>query len=237
MRIFTHAVMVALLAVAPASTEGTALNQITFVEWVDPTEHAFRVEVPKDWQVSGGLHWNGQVDARCFVRARSSDGKIQIFLDDPDILPRTILNPVYTRMGWVEGRVVQSQTGPIFIQRFLSGSQYAQQHVTWRLCRNPRWVKVGDVPSLSKSITTALEPLARSSGGMARASAGEASFTCNDAQGYVFATTVLISSMSGPIQGWGVYKLCGFLSSDPMRSMVARYIMEHMTATLTIDRS
>jgi len=237
MRIFTGGVLAAILALGSASTGGTAPNQINFAQWVEPTEHAFTVEVPKDWQVNGGLHWNSPIDPRGFVRVRSSDGKVQIFIDDPDILPRMVPNPVYTRMGWVEGRVFQTQTGPIFIQRFLSGSQYAQQHVTWRLCRNPRWVKVGDVPSLSRSITTAIEPLAQSSGAIARASAGEASFMCNDAQGYVFATTLLTSSTSGPIQGWGVYKLCGFLSSDPMQSMEARYIMEHMMATLTINPS
>jgi hypothetical protein len=92
-------------------------------------------------------------------------------------------------------------------------------------------VKTGDLPALSQSITSAIESYARASGGIARASAGEASFLCNNDQGYVFATTVLASSPTGPIQIWGVYKLSGFVSSDPMRSMQARYIMNHMMAT------
>jgi hypothetical protein len=220
-----------------ADTHDDDQAQVTFLRWVEPTEHSFSVEVPRGWQISGGLHWNGPIDPRSFLRVVSPDHKVQVFVDDPDILPRTVPNPLHAQMGLAEGRVVQSGAGPILIQRFQTGSLYAKQHVTWRLCRDPRWVKVADLPDLSKSITSAVEPLARSSGAIARASAGEASFTCQGSQGYVFATTVLASSPGGPIQTWAVYKLSGFLSSDPMQSMRARYIMEHMTATWTFDRA
>ena len=225
--------MICALSVVPKTAR--AQGDTPFVKWVEPTERSFSVAVPKDWQVSGGLHWNGPIDARGFVRVQSPDGKVQIFIDDPDILPRQVPHLAYAQLGWVEGRVVQSQAGPIFIQRFLTGSQYAQQHVTWRLCRNPHWVKVGNLPALSNSIAASIKPLVPP-GATARPSAGEASFTCNNAQGYVFATTVLASG-GGPIQIWGVYKLSGFLSSDPMQSMKARYIMEHMMATWTINPS
>jgi PQQ-dependent catabolism-associated CXXCW motif protein len=220
---------------SPAPTPSPA--QVNFVEWVDPTERSFSVAVPQGWHVSGGTHWNGQTDARNFVRAQSPDGKLRVFIDDPDILGRQVPNPVHAQMGWVEGRVVQSPTGPLFIQRFLTGSQYAQQHVTWRLCQKPRWIRTGDSFELSSKITAAIQPYAGSMGGTARASAGETTFTCDDDQGYVSATTVLATSSSGPIQVWGVYKLSGFVSSDPMRSMQARYVMEHMMATFTVNPS
>lgn len=228
-----------VLAAPKLPATAAAQGQVQFVKWVDPTERAFSLKVPKGWQVNGGIHWISQIDARGYLKARSPDGKVQIFIDDPDILTRQVPHPAYAQMGWVEGKVVQAQTGPIFIQRFQSGSQYAQQHVTWRLCKSPRWVKTGDLPALSQSITSAIESYARASGGIARASAGEASFLCNNDQGYVFATTVLASSPSptAPIQIWGVYKLSGFVSSDPMRSMQARYIMDHMMATFTPNTS
>lgn len=218
---------------ASKSPTAAAPAQVRFVKWTDPTERAFDLEVPQGWQVSGGIHWLGQIDARGYVQARSPDGKVRIFIDDPDILMRQVPHPAYAQIGWVEGRVVQAPTGPIFIQRFQTGSQYAQQHVAWRLCKRPHWVKKGDLPALSRTITSSIEPYARANGAIARASAGEASFLCDNAQGYVFATTVLASSPSGPIQGWGVYKLSGFVSTDPLRSMQARYIMDHMMATFT----
>src|SRR5262249_49645562 len=141
----------------------------------------------------------------------------------------------YARIGWTEGRVVQTGTGPIMIQRFLSGSQYAQQYAALRLCKEPRWVGGGDSRELSSQITASIQPFARSMGGTAQARAGEASFLCGDVQGHVFATTVLATSASGPIQGWGVYRLAGFTSADPSRSMLARYVMEHMMATWKVD--
>jgi len=43
--------------------------------------------------------------------------------------------------------------------------------------------------------------------------------------------TFLAWSASGPTQVWGVQGVGVFLSADPMRSMQARYILEHMLAT------
>jgi len=236
-RILVCAVIFTLIVYMPASSASTAPETVTFVKWTDPTEQSFSVEVPKGWNVNGGVHWNGPTDARGFLRVKSSDEKVQVFIDDPDILPRQVPHPAYTQMGWVEGRVVQTQAGPVLIQRFLTGSQFAKQYTMQRICKKPHWVKADDMSSLSQSITDSIKPEAQASGAIARASAGEASFLCNNAQGYVFVTTVLASSTTGPIQIWGVYKLSGFTSADPARSMQARYVMNHMMATWTINKS
>lgn len=236
-RIIFYTITFMLFATIPAASASTAQGAVTFVKWTEPKEQSFSVEVPKGWQVSGGVHWNGPTDARGFLRAKNLEEKVQVFIDDPEILPRQVPHPAYTQMGWVEGRVVQSPAGPVLIQRFHTGSQFAKQYVLQRLCKNPRWVKVDDMPSLSQSITDSIMPDARSSSAMARASAGEASFLCNNTQGYVFVTTVLVSSQSGPIQLWAVYKLSGFLSTDPIRSMQAHYVMNHIMATWTTSKS
>jgi len=236
-RIIYYTIALILLATIPAVSASTAQGAVTFVKWTEPKEQSFSVEVPKGWQVSGGVHWNGPTDVRSFLRAKSPDEKVQVFIDDPEILPRQVPHPAYAQMGWVEGRVVQSPAGPVLIQRFHTGSQFAKQYALQRLCKNPRWVKVDDMPSLSQSVTNSIIPEAQASGGIARASAGEASFMCNNTQGYVFVTTVLVSSSTGPIQLWAVYKLSGFLSSDPTSSMQARYIMNHILATWTVSKS
>jgi len=237
MRRLALLVLAGAVAVPCSTFLGAAAESppLTFVRWVDPAERSFSVEVPQGWAISGGTHWIGQTDVRAYARAESPDRALRVFVDDPDVLGRQIPNPAYAQIGWTEGRVVQSGTGPIMIQRFLTGSQYAQTYATLRLCKNPRWVRSGDLGALSNQITASIQPFARSMGGSAQASAGEASFTCGDAQGYVFATTVLVGTSSGPIQGWAVYKLAGFTSADPARSMLARYAMEHMQATWTVD--
>jgi len=105
-----------------------------------------------------------------------------------------------------------------------------------KLCKDAPWVRVDDLSSLSQSITNSIRPEAQASGAVAQASAGEASFFCSSTQGFVFVTAVLASSPKGSIQVWAVYKLSGFLSTDPMRSMQTRTIMEHMVATWTISK-
>src|SRR5579871_1965082 len=106
-----------------------------FTLWTDPAEHAFTVKVPVGWRISGGTHRNAPIDARNYVRADSPDGKIRIWIDDPNILPRQAPHPAYYRMGWYEGRVVQSPAGPLLIERFQTGARYAQEYVTSNVCR------------------------------------------------------------------------------------------------------
>jgi hypothetical protein len=222
------------------ATGGQGMNsqgEVSFVNWAEPKERSFTVDVPQGWQVSGGVNWTGPIDAQSFVRVQSPDGKVQVFLGDPEILPRQVPSQ-WSRMqtGVGEGQVFRPPSGgSALMQRFLKGSEYAKWHATWRVCQSPRWVKDGDLPDLSRSITATIAPQARAWNATAIASAGEASFICDNVQGYIFATTVLGSSASGPIQVWGVFKVSGFVSSDPMRSMEARYVMEHLLGTFKLD--
>jgi hypothetical protein len=219
---------------APAAAAG---GDVKFDRWVEPQERSFSVEVPRGWRVTGGLNWLGQIDVQGFVRVQSADGRIEIFLGDPELLARQVPN-AYSRMqtGVSEGGTFRTPAGgPAMLQRFMTGSQYARAHAVWRLCKSPQWVAGNDLPDMSRSLTVAIEPEARRLGGTASVSAGETSFLCDQAQGYVMAATMLASARGGPTQVWMVYKVAGFRSTDPMRSMQARYIMEHMMATLTPD--
>jgi hypothetical protein len=220
---------------SPAVQRDTGLGDVKFVNWVEPNEHSFSVEVPAGWRLDGGLNWLSQIDPQGFVRVRSPDGKLQVFLGDPELLGRQVPN-AFSRAQTGAGAGQRFRTpagGPAMMQRFLTGTQYAKEQVTWRLCPNPIWVAERDLPDVSRALTAAVEPEARKYNATATASAGETSFTCGNVQGAVFAATVLGSS--GPMQAWSVYKLAGFQSSDPLRLMQGRYIMEHMLATVTLN--
>jgi len=208
---------------------------VAFVPWVDTSERGFRVDVPKGWQVTGGTHWKGATDARQFVRVQSPDGKISVFVDDPDVLPRTVPHPAYQQMGGREGSVIQLPSGPTLLQRFQTGSQFAQEYVRARLCQSPHYAGVHDDAGLSERMTRDIQPFARQMGASARVSAGEAGFYCGPGIGLVFATTILASSQSGSIQPWVVMKLSGFKTSDPQQAMQARYVMEHMVESMRVD--
>jgi hypothetical protein len=60
-----------------------APSALSFVRFTDPTEGAFTLEVPRGWQVRGGLNHAGLGDFRWFVEARSPDG-ITIIQGDPN---------------------------------------------------------------------------------------------------------------------------------------------------------
>ena len=163
---------------------------------------------------------------------------MQIFLGDPDIVPRQVPTPIQiAATGAREGQRYAIPTGGFGIwSRFATGSQAAQQHIaSHRLCQNPRIVGAGDLREASAELSAAVAPMARQYNANFTASAGDAGFICDDAQGYVYAATLLVSSGNNAVQVWAILKLAGFVSADPMRSMQARYIMEHMVATLTTD--
>ncbi len=224
-----------------AEGQGTAKTQVEvrFDNWEEPKEHSFTVDVPRGWQVTGGVNWTGPIDAQQFIRVQSADGKVLIFIGDPEILPRQILNQWSSlQTGVGDGGVFQSPSGgPAMLQRFLTGSQYAKWHVMWRRpCQSPRWVNEGELPELARSLTQTLEPQAQKYNANLTISAGEAGFICDGRQGYLFAATSRGTARNNPeMGGWGVLKLAGFVTSDPMQSMQARYIMEHMMATMKMN--
>jgi hypothetical protein len=221
---------------APAVTAAPA--EVQFASWTEPKEHAFTVDVPRGWQVVGGVSWHSQTDAQGFLRATSPDGKVQIFIGDPDLLPRQVPMQVYGRPFGREGQQFAIPTGGVGVwQRYATGAQTAQQHIMGhRLCQNARVVWSGDRPEETRSLQASLVSMARQYNARVTASAGDAGFLCDDAQGYVFAATVMAASATNNVvAAWGVITLAGFVSADPMQSMQARVITEHMMATMKAD--
>jgi hypothetical protein len=211
------------------------MSDIQFISWQEPNERAFTIEVPRDWQIVSGVNWVGPTNAQHFVRGQSPDGVLHVFVGDPELLPRQVPNAFsLLQTGASEGQMFRTPSGdPALMYRFLTGAQYAQQHTMWRLCQQPQWVRYADLPELSQSMTATIQPEAASWGAQGSASAGEVSFLCGQQQGQVNAITVL--GASPMVQVWGVLRVAGFLSNDPMRSMQARYVMEHMAGSFQVN--
>jgi len=212
-----------------------ASGDLRFAAWVEPSQRSFSVDVPAGWRVEGGLNWISDLDPQGFVRVQSPDKALQVFMGDPDLLVRQVPDRFsLMQTGAAEGQIFRTPSGGrARMQRYLTGSQYAKEHVTWRLCSNPVWVSARDLSDQSRVLEASLEPEARKFNGSITASAGETTFTCGGVQGAVYAATVMGWSHGGPVRAWSVFKVAGFQSSDPLRSMEARYVMEHMLATWT----
>lgn len=143
---------------------------------------------------------------------------------------------MYNRMGWYEGRVVQSQAGPLMIERFRTGAQLAQEFTQQKVCRDPQALAAFDLRQQSQRINVEIAPIAARAGAREQASAGEFIYRCEDKSGYTFAVTIGGFSIANP-QGphlWGVEKLSGYLS-DKSSVDVARYVMNAMVSSFRVD--
>ena len=202
--------------------------------WTDPTERAFTVNVPSGWRINGGTHRIAPIDARNYVAAESPDGKMHVWVDAPDVLPRQEPNALYYQMGWYEGKVVQSGAGPLFIERFKTGPQFAQEYTTQKICRAPQALSAFDMRYETQRINQEIAPLAAQVRANMRASAGDFTYRCADQSGYTYSVTVLVWSTPQSPHIWAVYKLAGYLA-DRSQVEIARYVMNAMIASFKID--
>lgn len=209
------------------------VNPPILVRWTDPIERAFTVNVPRGWHISGGTHRNSPIDARNYVTAETKDGKVLVWLDAPNILPRQEPHPAYYQLGWFEGRVVQSPAGPLMIERFKTGAQYAEEFSS-RACNSPQRLSAFDMPRATETINESIAPLAMRAGVHAQASAGDYTFRCNGRSGYAYAVTVLAYTTADGPHNWAVYKLAGYLADRPAVP-IARYVMDAMVSSIKID--
>jgi hypothetical protein len=204
------------------------------VRWSDPTERAFTVSVPTGWRITGGTHRNAPIDARNYVDAESPDGKIKVWVNDPSVLPRQEPHPLYYRLGWYEGHVVQGPAGPMMIERFKSGVQFAQEFTAQKQCSGAQMLSAFDLNQETQRMNAAIASLAARVGAHEQSSAGEITYRCGERSGYTYAITIggFIDPQGPHI--WGVEKLAGYLS-DRSTLDVARYVMNAMISSFQID--
>jgi uncharacterized protein YbdZ (MbtH family) len=233
-QILAPSLLTLLIAAAAFGQQPQPPSVPQFVRWTDPAERAFIVEVPAGWKVSGGTHRNSPIDARNAVRADSPDGKIKVWVDDPDILPRQAPHPAYYQLGWYEGRQVQTQAGPLLIEQFQSGARYAQEYASKRACSSPQALSAFDLRAETQRINNEIAPAAARAGVHAMASAGEFVYRCGESFGYTYGVTVQAWTTAQGPKNWAVYKLAGFIS-DKGEVDVARWVMNEMRTSLAID--
>ncbi len=106
----------------------SAVKLPAFVQWQDPRENAFSLQVPKGWSIDGGMFRFATVDIRAEVTAVSPDGKISLRLGDKDIPLFTEPNPTLAMAGFHEGSLYSPGYGVVFlVKRYLPGVQFAEE--------------------------------------------------------------------------------------------------------------
>jgi len=224
---------------APRQTGGGAsLGPITYVNWRDPQEGAFTLQVPQGWHVVGGAYHLTATDVRSAVSMISPDATMRIFFGDSNIGGFTEPNQMFAYSGMREGSYETLGDGTkLEIRRYMTGAQfaraYAQNHFASQ-CSGVQVESGGDRRDLLSAFSQAIREDRLTS---AQFTAGDAAFSCTGRsgplRGHVYAVTMRISS-GGPGALWEVYRLYGYLSA-PQKQQAAENIAQSVMQSFRID--
>jgi hypothetical protein len=201
------------------------------------SEHAFTVEVPQGWQSSASLLRHGPVDIVYLATARSPDGTITLFLNDPDVPVFSLPNDLLAFGGFREGMQYSPGFGLVtIVGRYLTGDQFAVEWGRRRLARECQNVEVTQVRPLPEE-STMLDFGFYTGGPQVSILAGDASFSCTargaKQVGYLFAATTQVM-MPGGYGIWTVGPVTGFVAPEA-RAGEAAELLIHLATSLRID--
>src|SRR5262249_28748260 len=132
-----------LLPFEASCDEAAGSEKVTFVTWREPNEGAYTIDVPRGWQVAGGVRRQSPVDIRTAISVTSPDGVIRIFMGDYDLAPRREPDQLTQMAGMREGRVYDG----VLLVRYMTGVQVAQSYPAWKLCRQAKIKQSGVLQS------------------------------------------------------------------------------------------
>jgi hypothetical protein len=190
------------------------------VEWTtmrDGREQAFSIQVPKGWNVNGGLFRYRIAYPRPTVDMTSPDGKTTVMVGDATI-------PNYQTP--VSYRMPGGQQGPP-VEPYASGDVYAGKYGLARFKSMCQSVELkGSEPE---------QPKFSKSNGYVQSTAGQATFSCTlngePMTGYVYAETMLVKGMYLQPSNWYVMALGSYLAPAG-QAQQAGDILEHAGTTI-----
>jgi hypothetical protein len=219
------------------SAQTKVLPVVMFTTWRDPREGAFTLSVPQGWQLSGGAMRRSAVDITHVVRAGTPEGRVQIFINDADIVAHEVPNQLTAMAGLREGQMTKGAWGgPVLLARYRNGSQFAQEYIRKKICPQAEFTGGGELPNDTQQMNAQLVPYGRSTGSNAGSSVGEVYFRCGSDFGYVTATSVYIAPLNGQgVTMWFIYQISGFAVKKSVDATFAMYVLHTMTASLRFD--
>jgi len=187
------------------STAASALAS-SWTAFQDPVEHAFSLQVPVGWKITGGLYRFGPLDPRAMVDMVSPNGKTDIRFGDYHVPPYATLSATMRQLGWGEGHAYSPRNmAQQIVANYRPGWVFADLYGQGRFSSSCTRL-------ILKSMRKA-DPV-HQSGPHMTTTAGEVVYTCESPGGpqmaYVFAETQL-TEIEG-IGNWGVPWLYSFIT-------------------------
>lgn len=224
----------------PSSGGSPPPSDISYIQFRDPAEGAFSLEVPRGWRVSGGLVRKAPVDVRSSVVVIAPDNRITLRLGDANLPPFALPTPLLTQLGFREGSSYSPGYGVnMIVMRYLPGEQFARHYIVsqvGQVCAGPQVVSAQALPQTVQAMNAIM---ARYGSAVVsqRLHAGDAAFRCQQGQapmvGYLFVATLLTAGADGG-GNWSVDQLQGYLS-PPELAGSAQTILARMVGSVRVN--
>jgi hypothetical protein len=209
---------------------GAAAADPGWVQFQDPAEHAFTLQVPQHWNVTGGAFRFGPLDPRAMVEMVSPDGKMRLRLGDSGVPPYAVPDQSMFRSGLREGSLYSPKgVAQEVVANYRPGWVFADLYGQARFAPFCRTLDLKQMQQLAP---------VHASAGPQQLTAGEAIYRCDSASGagpmtaYVFAETQLTRIQTSAV--WQVTWLYSFLAPEA-QAATALQLMLHVMGTFQID--
>jgi hypothetical protein len=213
-----------VLFVGLEASSFTALAQDSWTQIEDPSlEHAFTVDVPKDWTVRCGLFRLGYSDVRVMVDMKSPDGKVEVRLSDVGIPAYFVPNQFHPREGEIYDLGAQAQ---MIVARYRSGREYALLYAKTRfeiVCQS--------LAPLMRDAGSPLPDLVRQPAQARKVTAGQASYRCQSKDG---PRTAFVYAKTSLFEGFWTLSALGSFVAPPDEAALANVVLQHTAQTFRL---
>lgn len=219
-------------ATAPAKS-AAPLHVTRYAVFTEPSEHAFTMEVPYGWQVTGSQNRRAALQFAPFVRTLSPDRMTYLMVGEPTLLTYTPPSALTTRLGWREGSLHDAQQGGVsMLLRYIPGQQFARiyaQTALAGLCPQLQFQSASERADFAAATDKLLPTVIPS-----QSSGGQASFGCRHGGVDMAVQVDAVTRIDRNSIMWNVIFLRAFITPRSQEP-AAQEVLQHMTQSYRYD--
>ncbi len=162
--------------------------------WQEPELGAFSLDVPVDWEVTGGIYPASDLDQRRWVVAIAPDDAIFATIGDNRVTPFIEPNAALTAQGYVEGDTISIADSEVTVWPYRPGEEFLLDYVTYIMELEDCDIETEPLPELTTAVATYVRHNAIDTLGIQQ-DAGALAYACGSGAdqyvGYLLALTTL----------------------------------------------
>ncbi|MBX3013292.1 MAG: hypothetical protein KF832_17365 [Caldilineaceae bacterium] len=218
--------------VAGVPAAATNLADLDFITWEDPDENAYRLELPADWTIAGGLERASTFDARPWLFAASPDEAISLMFGSDQLPIFIVPNAALAAQGYAEGDSYVVGDTELVLAEYTPGVEFAERFGRDVLGLDACTIDTTQaLPELEAAIRDYVEANELDAYGI-RQDVGTITYTCEDGNltrhGTLLAFTVLANQEG--VEIWQASTLLAY-EATPERLAEAQAIVGYSVAS------